>query len=195
MRARFKDWIPATAAVCTLIVAVAFAINRTFEVSDEIRNMTELSDVLAAKAGDVQRETRTPEELEQIARDRSDFESRIEDSNKPSVVVSQLSEAARHARLQVLEIQPLTAQKSGVGNVGGVQRPSYRVLVRGGYQDISTYLQSCRTQRVPVRVIGFEISRFSDDRSDGSGDDLRADVVVEPYVQIANSNDRGPGAS
>lgn len=183
------------AAVCTVIVAFVFAINRTFEVSDEIRNMTELSDVLAAKAGDVQRETRTPEELEQIARDRSDFESRIEDSNKPSVVVSQLSEAARHARLQVLEIQPLAAQKAGMGNASVNPRPSYRVLVRGGYQDISNYLQSCRTQRVPVRVIGFEMSRFADERPDGSGDDLRADIVVEPYVQIANSTDGGPGAS
>ncbi|MBK8268355.1 MAG: hypothetical protein IPK83_08655 [Planctomycetes bacterium] len=180
LRVNIKEWIPAAAALSTVVVAVVFALSRTVEVSDSIRNMDELAVALDTKASDVRTHVKTQDEIAQISVRRIELEQRFSDSKKPGIVVSQLSEAARNAGLQVLEIQPMTAQVSAVTGKPGVF-PNYRVVLRGEYQQIASYLESCKSQRVPVRVIALEMKRYDEEREESSGDELRADIVVEAF--------------
>lgn len=181
-RTHIREWAPALLSLATVLSTVVFALSRTAEVSDEIRNMDELAQALDERAEDALRTVRSPGEIVELESRHADFESRLADSSKPGVVVSQLSEAGRNAGLQVLEIQPISSSPSAERPV---VYPQYRVSLRGEYQQIASYLEGCKSQRVPVRVVGFEVRRFEEEKPESHGDDLRADIVVESFQSPA----------
>ncbi len=189
MRMNFtiREWLPAGGAMLTVIAAVIFAVLHTSEVSSEIRNMDELAAELSSRAARVQKGVRTSDEIDQITQDRKDLELRMIESGKPGLVVPQLSEAARAAGVQVLEIQPLALAANGNASAS---LPNYRVSLKGGYQQIAKYLNDCTRQRIPVRVIGFEILRYDENDPHATGDELRADIVVEAFQSRA-ATDKG----
>lgn len=190
MRMNFtiREWLPAGGAMLTVIAAVVFAVLHTSEVSSEIRNMDELAAELSSRADRVQKGVRTSDEIDHITQDRKDLELRMIESGKPGLVVPQLSEAARAAGVLVLEIQPLALPSNP--NTGGASLPNYRVSLKGGYQQIAKYLNDCTRQRIPVRVVGFEITRYDESDPHATGDELRADIVVEAFQSRA-ATDKG----
>lgn len=184
LKVNIKEWLPAIGSLCLVVAAVIYAVSRSATVSREIRSMDELAASLSDKATNVKAGVRTRDELEALHARRSDFESRLADSQKPGLVVSQLSEAARAASLQVLEIQPLTpspaARSPATADSTVMPLLNYRVSVKGAYQEIAAYLRDCTAQRIPVRVIGLEMGAL-DEQGGSSGDALRAEITVEAF--------------
>ncbi|MCG8406445.1 MAG: hypothetical protein MI923_14705 [Phycisphaerales bacterium] len=174
-----KDWSPAAAAFCVVILAAVYAFSRQAEVAAEIREMDHLALTLTDTATDARRGTLSPEEIKEIQLQREDLETRMEDSRKPGIVVPQLSEAARSTGLLVLEIHPVKKRNRGQLRKGAPEYPHYEVLVQGSYQQIADYMQGCSKQRIPVRVIGFRIDRVEE----ASG--LSAEIKVEAFKDIS----------
>ncbi len=196
LKTSIKSWLPAIGAMLTVVAAVVYAISRTTTVSDEIRNMDDLAASLSSKAMDVEAGVRSNEEVERLQSQRVEFESRMSDSEKPGLVVSQLSQAARASGLQVLEIQPMTpslAGKISSADPNALVLPNYRVSLKGDYKQIAAYMTGCATQRIPVRVVGIEMGRMEE--SDSSpGEDLRADITVEAYQPRRKMDESTQGA-
>ncbi|HWL94701.1 MAG TPA: type 4a pilus biogenesis protein PilO [Phycisphaerae bacterium] len=191
--AAVKQWAPALAAMATVIAAVVFAISSTSEVSQEISHMDELASTLSSTAGDVQRAVRSPQQIDELAAKRMDLQRRMTDSQKPGLVVTQLSEAARSAGLQVVEIQPLADTVNPAASA--VVYPNYRVSLKGGYQQIAKYLANCTQQRIPVRVTSLEMGRLDENSPATNGDELRADIVVEAFQAKSGTTLENPAAS
>lgn len=184
VKLNIKEWLPAIGSLCLVVAAVIYAVSRTAAVSREIRSMDELAATLSDKATNVKAGVRTREELEALHARRNDLEARLSDSQKPGLIVSQLSEAARTASLQVLEIQPLApspaARPAASADSRAMPLLNYRVSVKGAYQEIAAYLRECTAQRIPVRVIGLEMGAL-DEQGGAGGDALRADITVEAF--------------
>jgi len=181
-----REWAPAAAALCAVVGATGYAISRQSRVAEGIQDMGSLANSLTQTASIVQGGVCPPEQITTLNEERKDLKQRRQDSLRPALVVPQLSGAARKAGLAVLEIEPVGNTRRSPTEIeeGLPKYPNYRVVVRGSYEQIATYMHGCEGQRIPVRVVGANISPFSE-RGGSGGDGLRAEIVVEAFQPTA----------
>ncbi len=179
------EWLPAAGAMCLVCVAVGYALMRRGEVAEGIRRMSELGATLTTTADAAVVGVRTPEEIEQLQARARDLQLRFEDSRRAGVVVSQLSEAARAAGLNLLAIEPMPSAPNAAAATKNLY-PKYRVSVAGHYRDIASYLSGCTRQRIPARVVEFRIEPCAAGTI-GAADELAAVVQVEAFCPDADA--------
>lgn len=188
-----KDWLPAGAAVGAVVFAVGYTFSRKAEIAQEIQAMRALASSLSETATTVERGVVSMEETSSIQARRTDLEQRLEDCEKPGLVVPQLSEAARASGLRVLEIEPARRPDGKKRADAEEPLPSYRVSVRGAYAQIAEYLQGCARLRIPVRVIGLRVTP-DDSPSARAAGTLKADITVEALRVSEDGNRKDEAA-
>jgi hypothetical protein len=179
-----REWIPAAASICAVLLTAAYAVTKESRAADGIRDASVLASSLIDAATAAEKTARSAGQVEELAQKRNDLERRMEDSRKPSCVVAELSETARKAGLTVRQIQP-----SGPVGRGAVQQdqrkdyPQYRIQVHGTYAHIAEYMALCGSQRIPARVREFRMGRISGPEAAEDGK-LAAELVVEVFQPI-----------
>ncbi len=171
-----KEWAGCAFAIALVIGASTYALMRGSSVGAEIRTLQTAADSLNQSAQQAPAAVIDANELEQLSRRRADYEARIRDSAKLGLVVSQLSEEARKAGLQIVEIEPRRPR-----DANNARYPLFRVTVVGDYQRIATYMHGCRNQRIPARVVEFSVFPASDVTT-SSPRVLKADITVEAFA-------------
>ena len=173
-----KAWIPPLAGLCIVFVSAGYAWSLKTSAAQEINQLHELGTTLDSAVQSAQGVMLSPEDCRTLEKRESHLRQRIEDVRKPALVQAELMASARKAQLNVREIQPIAAAKTP-----GAEEPScanYRVSVTGSYQQIAEYLHLCRSQRLPVRVVGLRMGRAADSNGQLT-DTLSADITVEAF--------------
>lgn len=178
---KMKDWLPAALSVLMLICAFTYAVTKQTQAAEGIREAGKLGTTLTASAHNVESGTMTPHEIEELGVREADLNDRMRDSLRPAIVVSELSGAARKAGLLVLEIQPRRASQGGPGPQQSSAYPQYQITLLGEYQKLASFMQMFRSNRIPVRVLTFRMTRQQDQAAD-IAKNLRAEIVVESFV-------------
>lgn len=183
-----REWAGCAFAIVLVIGASSYALMRGTKVGTDIHALRTAADSLNSSAMQAPATVMDAELIERVATEREALEARMRDSNKQGLVATQLSEEARHAGLQVVEIQP----RAGTGEAGIF--PRYRVSVMGSYATIGAYMDGCKDQRIPARVVEFAVvpARTPDGEESGL---LRADITVEAFNAerlMPDGNDHAP---
>lgn len=179
LSATIREWAGCAIAIALVVGAAVYALARGTSVGADIRTLRTAADSLNVSAQAAPTAVIDAGELDRVSRMRVDFQSRMRDSMKLGLVVTQLSEEARRAGLQTVEIQPRRPR-----DANNARYPLFRVTVVGDYRQIATYMGNCRNQRIPARVVDFTIVPASADAAPASGQ-LRADITVEAYASEA----------
>ncbi|MCB9854592.1 MAG: type 4a pilus biogenesis protein PilO [Phycisphaerales bacterium] len=177
--ASIREWAGCAIAIALVIGAAVYALARGTRVGADIRTLRLAADSLNVSAQEAPTAVIDAGELERVSRMRVDFQSRLRDSMKLGLVVTQLSEEARRAGLQIVEIQPQRPR-----DMNSARFPLFKVTVVGDYQRIATYMGGCRQQRIPARVVDFNIVPATEGGEHVTGQ-LRADITVEAYASEA----------
>jgi hypothetical protein len=181
VKAHIRDWVPAAASICAVLLTAAYAVTKESSAADRIRDVGDLASTLTDAAKAAEKSARSSEEIAELKRKRTYLEQRMEDSRKPGCVVAELTEAARKTGLTVREIQPFSNNSRAVGQPDQHKDyPQYRIQVRGTYVQIAEYMDRCSSQRIPARVKEFRIGRTAG-RELVEGPELTAELVVEGF--------------
>jgi len=172
-----REWAGCAIAIALVVAAAAYTLMRGSRVGSDIQSLRSAADTLNSSAIQAPASVVDASLIERLAAQRDELEARLRDSTKQGLVVTQLSEEARRSGLRVVEIQPRRAP----GAWGSSQFPLYRVSVEGTFEAIATYMDGCRGQRIPARVVEFGVVPTE---SDGIRDtaSLRADITVEAFT-------------
>lgn len=172
-----KEWAGCVIAIALVIGASAYALMRGSSVGADIQTLREAADTLNNSATMAPATVMDARFVEKLTAARKDFESRMRDSAKQGLVVTQLSEDARNSGLKVIEIQPRKAP----GGMATHSYQLYRVTVEGSYQAIAAYMDGCKDQRIPSRVVELGMVPTSENDGNPNADVLRADITVEAF--------------
>ena len=184
MNKHIKDWAPAAASICAVLLTAAYAVTRESRATDSLLDASSLASSLAEAAKTAEQTARSPEQIEEVSRKRADLEQRMEDSRKPGCIVAELSETARKAGLVLREIQPCSSVSRPAGQPESHKEyPQYRIQVHGTYAQIAEYMARCGSQRIPARVREFRIGRVRGPETAEAGV-LAAELVVEAFQPI-----------
>lgn len=176
MLSTIKEWAGCGIAIMLVIGAATYALVRGTSVGADIHMLRTAADTLNQTAQQAPDAVIDASEIERVVKIREDYESRMRDSKKLGLVVSQLSEEARKSGLTVVEIQP-----SRPRDINNAPYPLFRVSVVGDYRRIAAYMGECRNQRIPARVVDFTIVPASEDGQRPS-ESLRAEITVESFA-------------
>ncbi|MFO0972964.1 MAG: hypothetical protein U1A27_05945 [Phycisphaerae bacterium] len=116
----------------------------------------------------------------------ADLEQRVNELLSPAKVVANLSETCRKAGDVVLEVAPAPMANNQHPSAADVNR-RFKLVVSGTYRQVASLLDECSRQRLPARVIEFQIAPIA--AESGSGQ-LRAEIIVECF-RLASDD---PGA-
>lgn len=187
-----RRWLPAAAGIAAVAGAAALAVDRSRSTERRIAEVVTLADRLNDAASIVCASTAPPDESRKDLALQDDLRRRIREACMPGLVQAELMSTARKAALDVKEIQPVAPAMGLRGAENQATNPAYRVQVIGSYRQIADYMELCKRQRLPARVIGFRISRMN-------GEDgrplpaLTADITVEAYLPPADAVELAKG--
>jgi hypothetical protein len=176
---QLKAWLPPIAGICAVFISAGYAWSIKTSTAKEIGQLHELGTTLDSAAQDVNSTMLSPEEVRKLEHIEADLRHRMADVRQPGLVQAELMASARDSQLDVREIQPIAP----TGKIAGAAAPAcphYRVSVAGGYQQIAEYMQKCKSQRLPVRVIGFRLGRPNDEKGRPT-EKITADITVEVF--------------
>lgn len=173
-----REWLPAALGATFVVGASVFAMAQRGAAREAITELHQLSDTLMATAAMTQATAISPDPVTDLPRRRAELESRAGEAMQPATIQAELMTTARAARVNVREIQPVpTAARA---DAVGTSYPAYRVRVSGDYAQIAEYMQRCKAQRVPARVVRFTLT--PELNSDGAASALlAADITVEIF--------------
>lgn len=178
LRMRIQVWVPPVLAISAVLASANYGFSKRGIAAERVQELQQIGSRLSQASELVTLGTARPETLEEIKSLRQDFELRMSESIKPGVVQGQLVASARSTGLELREVQPVT-------DLPGVQVfPAYRVSVEGSYRQISEFMQACKVQRVPARVVSFRVSPAVDAQGKPKGP-LKAELVMESFVPKA----------
>lgn len=187
-----REWIPAGMAVAAVLITAAYAVTKTLHAQEGIRRAGNLASALSNTATTAESTTLTAEQIAELKTRRDDLEERVREAGRAGCVVAQLTETARAEGLSIQEIQPLHS----TGRNGAAQEtfayPRYRIIVQGTYQQVAEYMDRCKSQRIPARVMEYRIARTAS-REASAGGQLTADIIVEAFQSQAGAAQPGKG--
>lgn len=173
-----REWLPAALGATFVVGAGVFAMAQRGAAREAITELHQLSDTLMATAAMTQATAISPDPVTDLPQRRAELESRAGEAMQPATIQAELMTTARAARVNVREIQPVPS--AARADSVGTSYPAYRVRVSGAYAQIAEYMQRCKAQRVPARVVCFTLN--PELNSDGSaGALLAADITVEIF--------------
>jgi len=176
---QIKSWLPPLVGLGIVFVSAGYAWSIKTSAAKEIGQLRELGSTLDSAAQNVSSTMLSPEDARKLDEKEADLRRRMEDVKKPGLVQAELMASARKAQLDVREIQPIAASGKPMGAALS-SCPNYRVSVAGTYQQIAEYMQMCKFQRLPVRVIGLHLGRQADEKG-RPAERLTADITVEVF--------------
>lgn len=179
-RGYIKDWGSPILAMSALLLTAIYAVTKESRAAEGIRHANDLASALSQAAATVGQTTLSPEQIEELERQRDDLRKRVEDTGKPGCIAAELTETARKAGLVVRGIQPLDGTPQLAGQMPQTSSPVYRIVVEGAYSRIGEYMDACKRQRLPARTRQFRITRVKDGEIAGQVT-LKAEIVVEPF--------------
>jgi hypothetical protein len=180
VKTHIREWVPAAASICAVLLTAAYAVTKESKAAERIRDVGELASTLTDAANAAEKTARSFEEIAELKRKRTYLEQQMEDSRKPGCVVAELTEAARKTGLAVREIQPFSGSRGSGQPDQHKDYPHYRIQVRGTYGQIAEYMDRCNSQRIPSRVKEFRIGRTAGSEL-AEGPELTAELVVEAF--------------
>jgi hypothetical protein len=179
-----RDWLPAGAAVCAVVVSSGYAISRFSHASTRIHEVKRLGDGLCSISQRAQADFVDPAAAKAAQQENEDLLRRMEEATRPALVQAALMAAAHQAGLTIEEVIPMLPAQAGQGSAIGkssVKYPGYRVMVQGSYSQVADFMQLCRTQRVPMRTISFRITSSLDQKGRPTSG-LKAEISVESFI-------------
>ncbi|MBN2562438.1 MAG: hypothetical protein JXQ75_16050 [Phycisphaerae bacterium] len=195
---KIKDWLPLTIAVCAVILAACYAVTRKSRAAEGIHEMNDLGATLSDAAEFARKSTLSQADVEKLVSLKEELEHRMADCLEPSLVQAELMKSAAEAGLVLREIRPIRPQGKPAAQEEAVDYPRYRVLVCGTYAQIATYMRLCTEQRLPARVLEFQLRRSTTegglDAQPGHGlqsAGLTADITVEAFRPLNRTKDDG----
>lgn len=191
-------WIPAIASVALVIASLCFTISRQLRNAETVDQVRRLGANLTEVAGRAMSGILSPQQASAIETRRADLEQRFADSVKPALQQSQLVDAAAAEGLVVREIQPISSGTPRTFNPGNKKEPqilpTYRVLIDGDYRKVSSYMDKCRSLRLPARVTSLHMGMATDPQGKAT-DILRAELILEIFQPAIDQTPNVPVAS
>ncbi len=188
-----REWLPAVVSIAAVLIAAGYAVTKTANAADEIREARELARTLGSTADLVEKSAISLDQIQQLKTRRKNLEHRMQDARKPGLIVPELTEAARTIGLDIREIQPVRVNGPRAGRQNKPLYPRYRVMVFGSYMQIAEYMELCEQHRIPARVKEFRMARRTNGESRISKMPLTADIIVEAF-QSADTMQQEEGA-
>ncbi len=184
LRRWMDTWISATVALSLLGIAIWYVAASTRAASRQISRTHLVANSLSRTAEGAVRIVNNRGQIERLETRRDELQQLMADSHKQGLVAPQLSEAARNLNLSVIEIVPVMQQGAAIA----ADLPRYRVMLQGDYRSIAAYMHGCTRQRIPTRVVSFEIrpDAVGGNTLDASGR-LRATITIEAFLDIGKA--------
>ena len=162
-------WVTPAASFLGVVAAICFTASRQMRSAEGIEEVRRLGADLSEVASRAVSGILSPQQAKAIESRRDEMEQRYADAGKPAILQAQLVEAATAAGLVVREILPIPgAAPIAVGPNSPKPEPSYpayRVSLEGSYQQIATYMENCKHQRLPARVMSLHMEPAKDPES------------------------------
>jgi hypothetical protein len=191
---KLRQWWPLVGAIVALVIATSHIVSRGHQAARGIQKAKEIGANLCDAAQTVRETTLTPQEVEALTAKQAELQARMTEAGQPSLIQAELVKSAKEVGLTLREIQPLKAGPTGkAGSEAKGSSPQYRLLMQGSYPQIAEYLGRCATQRLPARVVGFDVRPLPPAGEETTR--LAADITVEAYQPLTRDVNGQPAAS
>lgn len=180
-----KAWAPVGLSVAAFGIAGGLVLSRQSRAAESVRKVAALGNSISALASQVTQGALSPRDAAELEANRAYLEQRLDNCQKVGLVHNGITETVRDCGARVREIKRVTTPFAlGGGPISPF--PRFHVAIDGTYRQIATFMNECGKAVLPVRVVGFAVSR-ADVQMAGVGTLLRADITVESFVPASQS--------